>query len=38
MTMMSSMRELRALLDDIADIDWRHPAWWGKFHVQLIRP
>jgi hypothetical protein len=23
------LRELRALLDDVAEIDWRHPAWWG---------
>lgn len=23
-----SARELRALLDEIAEIDWRHPAWW----------
>lgn len=26
----ASMRELRALLDEVAEIDWRHPAWWGS--------
>lgn len=25
----ASMRELRALLDEVAVIDWRHPAWWA---------
>ena len=23
------IRELGALLDEVADVNWRHPAWWG---------
>jgi hypothetical protein len=26
--MRASMAELRRLLDEVAEVDWRHPAWW----------
>ncbi len=25
----SSLRGLRERLDEVADVDWRHPAWWA---------
>jgi len=24
-----SVRELREVLDELAEIDWHHPAWWA---------
>ncbi len=29
MSMVASAREIASLLDEIAAVDWRRPAWWG---------
>src|SRR5262249_30417075 len=29
MSIVGTAREYIALLDELADIDWRRPAWWG---------
>jgi hypothetical protein len=29
MTLLASARELASLLEEIAELDWRRPAWWG---------
>jgi hypothetical protein len=26
--MRRSLREVRGLIDEVADVNWRHPAWW----------
>jgi hypothetical protein len=29
MSLYGSARELASLLEEVADVDWRRPAWWG---------